>query len=168
MYRYFKRVSGVGTGNYVYFWKSKGLPDEHLTAPTTSDYSLHLQLSYPGTKPSVEFRGSCLKQDKITYDHGKVINIYIVNEISKTYDISSKSTLENCLFGAVSLTKNADIDKYKCSGYVIGFDRHGFFSHPSGGTGRNVIILGVDMSSSLKIDIRKKDILILGKGPTQG
>ena len=83
MYRYFKRVSGVGTGNYVYFWKSKGLPDEHLTAPTTSDYSLHLQLSYPGTKPSVEFRGSCLKQDKITYDHGKVINIYIVNEISK-------------------------------------------------------------------------------------
>ena len=144
------------------------MPDENLTTPTTSDYSLHLQLSYPGTKPSVEFRGSCLKQDKITYDHGKVINIYIVNEISKTYDISSKSTLENCLFSAVSLTKNDDIDKYKCSGYVIGFDRHGFFSHPSGGTGRNVIILGVDMSSSLKIDIRKKDILILGKGPTQG
>ena len=43
-----------------------------------------------------------------------------------------------------------------------------FFSHPSGGTGRNVIIFGVDMSSSTKIDNRKKDILILGKGPTQG
>ena len=72
------------------------------------------------------------------------------------------------MFGAVSLTKNADIDKYKYSGYGIGFDRHGFFSHPSGGTGRNVIIFGVDMSSSTKIDNRKKDILILGKGPTQG
>ena len=34
--------------------------------------------------------------------------------------------------------------------------------------GKNVIIFGVDMSSSSKIDNRKKDILILGKGPTQG
>ena len=34
-------------------------------------------------------------------------------------------------------------------------------------TGKNVIIFGVDMSSSSKIDNRKKDILILGKGPTQ-
>ena len=67
------------------------------------------------------------------------------------------------------MAKNdADIDKYKYSGYGIGFDRHGFFSHPSGETGRNVIILGVDMSSSTKIDNRKKDILILGKGPIQG
>ena len=63
--------------------------------------------------------------------------------------------------------KDADIDKYKYSGYRIGFDRHGFFSHPSGETGRNVIILGVDMSSSTKIDNRKKDILNLGNGPTQ-
>ena len=66
------------------------------------------------------------------------------------------------------MAKNdADIDKYKYSGYGIGFDRHGFFSHPSGETGRNVIILGVDMSSSTKIDNRKKDILNLGNGPTQ-
>ena len=71
------------------------------------------------------------------------------------------------MFGAVSVTKNADIDKYKYSGYVIRFDRHGFFSYPSGGTDRNIIIFGVDMSSSRKIDNRKKDILILGKGPTQ-
>ena len=43
-------------------------------------------------------------------------------------------------------------------GYGIGFDRHGFVSHPSGGTGRNVIIIvGVDMSSSIKIDNRKRD-----------
>ena len=47
------------------------------------------------------------------------------------------------MFGAVSLTKNADIDKYKYSGYGIGFDRHW---HPSGGTGKNVIIFGVDMN----------------------
>ena len=66
------------------------------------------------------------------------------------------------------MTINVHIDKYTYSGYGIGFDRHGFYSHSSGGNGRNVIIFGVDMSSSTKIDKRKKDILILGKGPTQG
>ena len=43
-----------------------------------------------------------------------------------------------------------------------------FFSHPSGGDGQNVLIFEVDISSSTKIHYRKKDILILGKGPTQG
>ena len=47
-------------------------------------------------------------------------------------------------------------------------DRHGRFSFPGTELGRNVIIFGVDMSSSTKIDNRKKDVLILGKGPTQG
>ena len=63
-----------------------------------------------------------------TYNHGKIVNSYIVYEISKNYDITSYTTLENCLFGAVSLTKNVDIDKYKNSGYGIGFDRKGEFS----------------------------------------
>ena len=76
--------------------------------------------------------------------------------------------MTNALFGAVKLTKNTDIDKYKYSGYGIGFDSHRFYSHPSGGTGRNVIIFRADMSSSSKIGKRVKDILILGKGPTQG
>ena len=41
MYRYLKTVAGVGTGNYIYFWKSKGLSDENITAPTTNYYSLN-------------------------------------------------------------------------------------------------------------------------------
>ena len=65
-------------------------------------------------------------------------------------------------------TKNADIDRYEYSGYGIGFDRHGSFSFPGTGLGRNVIIFGVDMSSLIKIDNREKKNLILGKGPTQG
>ena len=60
------------------------------------------------------------------------------------------------LFGAVSLTKNADIDKYKYSGYEIGFDRYGSFSFPGTGLGRKVMIFGVDMKSSTKIDNKKK------------
>ena len=60
-YGYFKRVIGVGTGNYIYFWKSKGLSDENITAPTTRDYKGNLQLSYFGTKANVELTESCLK-----------------------------------------------------------------------------------------------------------
>ena len=146
IYRYFNGVSGAGSGNYVYSWKSKGFSDENITAPTTSDYKLNPELTFFGTKTKLEFNGSCLKQDKITYYHGKVVNIYIVYEISWNINISNYPTLENCLLGAVSLTKNADIDKYKYSGYEIGFDRLGFYALPSGRTGRNVIIFGVDMS----------------------
>ena len=65
------------------------------------------------------------------------------------------------------MTKNADIDKYGYSGYGIAFDRHEMFSFPRTGLGRNIIIFGVDVISSTKIDDRKKDILILGKGPRQ-
>ena len=72
------------------------------------------------------------------------------------------------MLGAVSLAKDTDIDKCKYFGSGIGFDGHGSYSHPSGGTGRKVIIFGVDMSSPTKIDNRKKDILILGLGSTQG
>ena len=72
------------------------------------------------------------------------------------------------MFDAVTLTVNADIDKYGCSGYGVGFDRRSSFSFPGDAFGWNVIIFGVDMSSSEHIDNKKKDILILGKGPTQG
>ena len=66
------------------------------------------------------------------------------------------------------MTKNVDIDKYGYSGYGIRFDRHGSFSSPDIGLGRNVRIFGVEMSSSTKIHNRKRDILILAKGTTQG
>ena len=63
------------------------------------------------TETRVEFNGSCLKQDNVTFNHGKVVNIYIFYEITKSINISDYRTLENCLFGAVGFTKNADIDK---------------------------------------------------------
>ena len=113
-------------------------------------------------------RKYCYLKHKITYNRGKAVNIYIFYKISRNINISNYLTLENCLFGAVSLTKNADINKYKHSGCGIGFDKHGFYPHPSGGTGRNLTIFRIDMSSSTKIDNRKKDILIFGTGPTQG
>ena len=141
MYRYFKRIAGVGSGNYIYFRKSKGLSDEKINSVTTSNYSITPELSHYGTKTRVKFSGSCLDQDKGTYNHGKIVNIYIVYEISKNYNISSYPTLENCLSGAVNLAKYVDIDQYKYSGHGTGFDRKGEFSFGNG-FGGSVIIFG--------------------------
>ena len=49
--------------------------------------------------------------------------MYIVYELSASSSHNNDSTLENRLFGAVILTKNADIDQYWYSGYGVGFDR---------------------------------------------
>ena len=45
---------------------------------------------------------------------------------------------------------------------------HQVFSFSGGRNGQNVIISGVDMNSSIHVDNKGKDILIFGKGPTQG
>ena len=74
LYWYFKSVIGVGSVDYIYFWKSKGSSYEKITDPTKSDYSLNLQLSCFGTKARVEFKESCLNQDKITYTHRKLLH----------------------------------------------------------------------------------------------
>ena len=75
MYRYFKMITNT---DYISSWKSKGLSDESFKPPTTSDNSLNPALIYYGTKTIVKFTGSCLKQPKISYNHGKVVDIYIV------------------------------------------------------------------------------------------
>ena len=123
------------------------MSDELIKPPSTPDNSLASALFYNGTKTRVKFSGSCLKQDKITFTHGTIVNIYIVCGIHFSDSNSNCPTLENCLFGAVKLTKDAVTNstnisrkKYKYSGYGIGFDRRGIFSVPSGEFGQNVII----------------------------
>ena len=147
-------------------WSSKGLSDESIKPPSTSNKMFNPSVDYVGTKARVKFNGDCLKQEKITFNHGKIVNIYIVYEIEKSINISSYPTLENCLFGAVKLTKHVDVDLYKYSGYGIGFNRKGYYS-TGNEIGRNVIIFGVEMSPIPHIDNKEKDILIPGKGPTQ-
>ena len=109
-----------------------------------------------------------MKQDKITYTHKAIENIYIVYELGVSGYFNNDPTAKNSLFGAVRLTKNADIEKYHYSGYGIGFDRRSSFSFQGGGFGQNVIIFGADMRSSIHIDNEKKNILILSWGITQG
>ena len=106
-------------------WQSKGLSTENIDPLTTS---LSPSINYVGNKIRVEFTGSCLEQsNKLTYTHGKVVNIYIVYELGASSSNINDYTLKNCLFGAVTLTKNEDIDKYGYSVNGIGFDRRGSF-----------------------------------------
>ena len=117
----------------------------------------------------MRFTGSCLKQsNKLTYTHKKVVNIYIAYELGASSSNVNDPTIKNCLFGAVTLTKNEDIDKCEYSGYGTGFDRKRIFSFLSGGFGQNVSIFGVDIILSAHIDNKRKYILTLGIGPTQG
>ena len=90
------------------------------------------------------------------YTHSNKVNINIVYELGASTSHNNDPVLKNCLFGAVTLTKNTDIGKYKCSGYAVGFDRRSSFSFLSSGFGQNVLIFGVDMSSSAHIDNKKK------------
>ena len=108
-----------------------------------------------------------LKQEKVTYKHKPIVNIYIVYKLI-TSSINIGITLRKCLFGVVKLTRNADIDKCKYVGYGIGFDSRGSFSHPSRGDGRNVIIFGADMSSSAHANNKLNNVLMLDKSFIQG
>ena len=94
--------------------------------------------------------GSCLKQSKISYAHGKTVNIYFVYELDASSSHNNDPTVKNCLFGVVILTKNTDVDKYGYSGYGTGFDRTSSFSFSGGGFGQNLLIFGADMSSSFQ------------------
>ena len=158
----------IANTDYVSSWKSKGLSAETIKPPTTSDNILTPAVSYYGTKTREKFTGSCLKISTTSYIHGKVVNIYIVYELGASSSHNNDPTLKNCLFGAVTLTKNADIDKYGYSGYGIVFDRKSRFPFLNGGFGQNLITFGVAMSSAAHVDNKKKDILIRGKGSTQG
>ena len=134
-------------------------------------------LLHIGTKTRIIFDGNCLKEDKITFTYGiyiiytHMINIYFVYE-TNLYDrgYDNYQVLKNSLFGAFKLVKDANIDKYKYSWCRIGIDGRGTFS-VGNEFGRNVMWVWVFLYMWVFLYIlikRKKDILILGEGPTQG
>ena len=138
-----------------------------------------LKLSYTGNKsPSpkliwnesrigLKFEGSCLKQDTTPITRNDGVSLYIAYKLDAwSRGLNTEFILKNCLLGDVELTKNTDPDKYKYSGYA--FDLRSEFTLSDGSMGKNVITFGVDMSSSVHIDNKKKHIIIPGKDPTQG
>ena len=97
------------------------------------------------------------------------INLYICYTLDRwSRHLNTDFTLRNCLFISVKLTKNVDLDKYKYTGYNIGFDSRSEFLFTERSFVKNVIIFGADMSSSAHVDNKGKDILSLREGPIQG
>ena len=98
-----------------------------------------------------------------------VVNVYICYKLlSKT--IKADIFLKNCLFGAMDSARpnnTKDPDNFIYSGWGTGFDHTGTFTHPEGGTARNVIISGVDISGSVHASNKTKDFLVLGRGLIQ-
>ena len=73
-------------------------------------------------------------------------NISIPKKVVRNYEIETYFTLSNCFFGSVQLTKNPDLDKYKHTGYSIGFNSHSELLFTNGNYGKNVIVFGAGIS----------------------
>ena len=96
MSKYFKLITNTLS---ILSWQSKGLSNENIDLRITS---VSPSVTYVGNKIRVKFAGTCLKQsNKLTYTHGKVVNIYIIYELGASSSNVNDPTLKSCLFGAV-------------------------------------------------------------------
>ena len=56
------------------------MPDEKITSTTTFTDKSATATIYDNVKIRVRFNGDLLRQNQVTYNHGSVVNIYIVYE----------------------------------------------------------------------------------------
>ena len=116
----------------------------------------------------VTFDGNYIKQNKLGYAHGKIVNLYIVYELNNRRVDNPDVTVQNGLFGAVKITKNVNTSYYKYEGYGISFDSESSFSFGNRIDGNNVIIFGVNTSNSSHSTSKTQNIYVLGKDFLQG
>ena len=98
------KVAHVNDITYILSWKSNGLNDGKIESIKTNNYSLNPHMDhYDKSKIRMKFDGSFLNPFPPTILHGKIVNIYIVYEITSDYKDINYPALENCLFGSVKL-----------------------------------------------------------------
>ena len=167
------------TGNKISTWKSTGIfnysSDSNMNAVADSGGGLP-DIKNDG-RMYVYLSGNHFQQNKaIIPNNDNAINIYCVYEIQPISSSRDTTfTIQNALFGASQITKNADTSKYDYKGYGICFDEGGTFNHKitedgcvHTAMGRNAIIFGVDMSSSIHATNRANNIYVMGEGLIQG
>ena len=88
----------------------------------------------------VTFNGNYMKQNKLGYPPGKIVNVYIVYKLKNRRVDSPDFTVQNGLFGAVKITKNVNTSHYKYEGYRICFDGKSSFSFGNRINAKNVSI----------------------------
>ena len=126
----------------------------------------------------VYLSGNHFQQNKVTIsNNNNVINIYCVCELQPISSLRDTSfTIQNALFGAIQITKDpTNNSKNNYKGYGLCFDERSNFSHTITQDGRqpifngkNVLIFGADMSSSIHATNRANHIYCFGEGLTQG
>ena len=152
--------SSTGIFNYSDYYSMNAIKDTKKELPRLKN----------NDETYVYLQGSHFQQRNIIItDNSNVINIYIVyklDPISSTRDTTF--TIQNVLFGAMEITKNADTSKYKYKGYGICFDEGGSFSTGNINNGRNVLIFGVDESYLIHSNNKANNIFVMGDGIVQG
>ena len=154
-------------------WKPKNIYDS--SNKNALNFFQNIKLNSPNMKNDgkglhVFFSGNYFVQDIVNISNN-VINIYCVYELDPI-DVSRNNefTIQNALFGAIEITKNANTPKYKYKGYGICFDeskefthvrKEGNFNHTTPAS--NVIIFGADMSFSKHANNKANNIYIMGK-----
>ena len=150
--------------DYVLSWKSHRVYNSKLKPLYTA--SLH-NVKRSGYRIGIKFDKDTLAVEQNNYLN-KIVNVYIIYELYTWPKIPTNNfKFKNCLFGATNIVKNCDKEKDLYSGYGITFDSAGSWSFDND-FARNVIVFGVDNSSSSHADTRKNNFLVLGEGPTYG
>ena len=148
-------------------WKFNGMLEGSIENIAKSDSNFAPTFVDHHLLTHMNFNGHCLRKNNISILK-KVINLYISYTLNpQLRNLNTDFTLGNCLFGSVKLTKNADLDKCKYTGYDIGFNFGSEFLFTDGSYRKNAIIFGAGMSSSVHVDNKIKNILFLGEGPAQ-
>ena len=146
-----KSKSFSRNGGDIHAWISTGIHNDsnntNLLSVNNSNNNLPTLLN-KNIRLGVTFNGNYMKQNKLVYSHGKTVNLYIVYELKNRKIDSPDFTVQNGLFGAVKITKNANTSHYKYEGYGICFDGESSFSFGNRIDAKNVIIFGVNTSSS--------------------
>ena len=119
---------------------------------------------------NVSLSGNHFQQNKVIIpNNDNMINIYCVYKIDPIASArDDTSTIQNALFGAVEITKNADTSKYNYKGYGICFDEDGTFSKGNINNGRNVLIFGDHGSSLAHANNKANNIYVMGDLFVQG
>ena len=140
-------------------WESKGLSTEKFMCTYMTNVGVCPRLILMNdSRIRLKLKRSCLKQaHKAPFTPKNVVNLIIAYDLgTSSWNINTDFPWKDSLFGSVELTKNADPDKCKYNGYGIGFDSCSEWLLPDGSMGKNVIIFGIDMSSSEHSDNNKR------------
>ena len=149
------------TNDKISVWKSTGIFNylDNSNMNVVGDPGEDLLVLKNDGRMYVYLSGNHFEQNKVIIpNNNNVINMYCVYELQiVTASRDDTFTIQNALFGAMEITKNADTSKYAYRGYGICFDEGGNINNR-----RNVLIFSVDESSLVHANNKANNIYVMG------